>query len=137
MFEEAFVHYVCATRFSFIFDRLYLMAHVSSGNGKGVIFLSFDSSFMWCEQFCRGISFYFNDRFLLYYLGQKFRTSLEQYLLALYLNVFYIVALLYRVSWKKLLTFKMKQLWKYGAKKVSLGVFEMPKCIVTLSYKKF
>ena len=44
-----------------IFDRLYLMTHVSSGKGKGVIFLRFDSSFMWCEQFFPGRTFYFYD----------------------------------------------------------------------------
>ena len=42
----------CATSF-FHFDRLYLMTHVSFGDERGVIFPSFDSSFMWCEQFCQ------------------------------------------------------------------------------------
>ena len=51
----------CTTSFLFIFDRLYLMTHVLSGNGKGVIFLSFDGSFMWCEQFCPGRTFYFDN----------------------------------------------------------------------------
>ena len=51
MFEEAcFV--LCMRKDLFlIFDQLYLMTHVSSVDGKGVIFLSFDSSFMWCENF--------------------------------------------------------------------------------------
>ena len=44
---------------SFIFDRLYLLTHVSPGDRKGVIFLSFDSSSMWCEQFCPGKTFLF------------------------------------------------------------------------------
>ena len=56
----------CAMGF-FRFDRLYLMTHVSSGDGKGVIFLSFDSSFMWCEQFCPGRTFYFDDY---YFIGK-------------------------------------------------------------------
>ena len=43
MFEEAF----CVL-------RLYLMTHAPPGDGKGVILLSFDSSFRWCEQFCLG-----------------------------------------------------------------------------------
>ena len=47
---------------AFHFDWLYLMTHVSSGDGKGgVIFLSFDSYFMWCEQLCPRRSFYFDD----------------------------------------------------------------------------
>ena len=54
----------CATSF-FIFDRLYLLAHVLFGDRKGVIFLSFDSSFMWCEQFCHGRTFYFDDFYLI------------------------------------------------------------------------
>ena len=33
----------------FIFDRLYLVTDMSYGDGKGVIFLSFASSFMWYE----------------------------------------------------------------------------------------
>ena len=32
---------------------------MSSGDGKCVIFLSFDSFFMWCEQLCPGTTFYF------------------------------------------------------------------------------
>ena len=46
-----------AQRDFFIFGQLNLMTHVSSGNGKGVIFLSFDSSFMWCGQFGLGRKF--------------------------------------------------------------------------------
>ena len=42
---------VRAQRAFFHFDRLYLMTHVSFGDRKGANFLSFDSSFMWCEQF--------------------------------------------------------------------------------------
>ena len=53
--------------FLFIFDRLYLMTRVSSGDGKYVIFLSFDSSFMWCENFCPGRTFYFDD---FYFIGK-------------------------------------------------------------------
>ena len=74
------------------------MTHVSFGDGKGVIFLSFHSSFMWCEQFCPRKNFLF-WRFLLYRetLGKNPETVLEppqycQYLLALYLNVLYIIA---------------------------------------------
>ena len=40
------VYCTCATSFSFIFDRLYLMTHGLSGDGKGVILLGFDRSFM-------------------------------------------------------------------------------------------
>ena len=41
-----------SNEFFFIFDQLYLMTLMSSGDWKGVIFHSFDSSVMWCEQFC-------------------------------------------------------------------------------------
>ena len=41
----------------FIFDQLYVKTHLSSGDGKSVIFLSFDSFFMLCEQFCPGRNF--------------------------------------------------------------------------------
>ena len=51
----------CGTSFCFILDWLYLMADESSGDGKGVIFLSFACSFMWCEQFRPGRTFYFDD----------------------------------------------------------------------------
>ena len=51
----------------FIFDQLYLMTDVSSGDRKGVIFLSFDSSFICCEKFCTGRTFYFDD---LYFIGK-------------------------------------------------------------------
>ena len=44
-----------------IFDRLYLATDVSYGDEKGVTFLNFASSFMWCEQFCLGRTFYFDD----------------------------------------------------------------------------
>ena len=46
-----------------IFDRLFLMTHVSSGEGKGAIFLTFDSSFVLCGQFCPGRTFYFDDSY--------------------------------------------------------------------------
>ena len=52
MFEEAFCVLHMRNEFFFVFDRLYLMTHVSSEGGKGVIFLCSNSSFMWCEQFC-------------------------------------------------------------------------------------
>ena len=42
-----------ARRAFIIFDRFYLMTHVLSGDGEGVIFISFDSSFMWFAQFVR------------------------------------------------------------------------------------
>ena len=48
MFEEVFCVLRMRTNFSFIFDLLYLMTHVPSGDEKRVIFLSFDSSIMWC-----------------------------------------------------------------------------------------
>ena len=51
----------------FIFDRFYLVTPVSSGDGKGVIFLSFDSSFTRCEQFCLERTFYFDD---VYFVGE-------------------------------------------------------------------
>ena len=54
MFQEAFCVLRMRNKLFFIFDRLSLMTHVSSGDGKGVIFLNFDSSFMCCEQFCPG-----------------------------------------------------------------------------------
>ena len=57
MFEVAFC--VHAKRDFFHFDRLYLLTDVSPGDRKGVIFLSFDSSSMWCEQFCPGRTFLF------------------------------------------------------------------------------
>ena len=47
---------------------LYLMTDVSSGDRKGVIFLSFASSLMWCEQFCPGRTFYFDD---FYFIGKR------------------------------------------------------------------
>ena len=50
----------CATSF-FMFDRLYLMTDVPSGDSKGVIFLNFDSSFMSCEHFSPERTFYFED----------------------------------------------------------------------------
>ena len=43
----------------------------------------------------------------------------------------------YRVSQKKLPTFRTKYLWKYEAKKVSTGVFEKLKCIVTFLYTEY
>ena len=50
MFEEEFCVLRMRNDLFFIFDRLYLLTYVSSEDGKSVIFLSFDSSFMWCEQ---------------------------------------------------------------------------------------
>ena len=41
-----------ANELFFIFYRLYLMTDVSYGDGEVVILLSFDSSLMFCEQFC-------------------------------------------------------------------------------------
>ena len=70
-----------------IFDQLCLMTPVSSGDGNGVIFLTFDSSFMWCEQFCPGRTFYFEDFYL---IGKSPQCC--QYPLAIYLNMFNIVA---------------------------------------------
>ena len=67
MFKEAFCVLHMHNKFFFIFDWLYPIIHVSSGNGKGVIFLSFDSSFMWWEQFCPGRTFYFDD---FYFIGK-------------------------------------------------------------------
>ena len=63
-----FVNCACATSF-FHVDRLYLMAHVSSWDEKGFIFLSFDSPFMWCEQFCSGRTFYFDN---FYFIGKPY-----------------------------------------------------------------
>ena len=51
MFKEAFCVLRMGNEVLFYFYRLYLMTHMSSGDGKDVIFLSFDSSFMWCEHF--------------------------------------------------------------------------------------
>ena len=44
--SKHFVYCACATSIILIFDRLYLMTDASSGDGKDVIFLSVDSSFM-------------------------------------------------------------------------------------------
>ena len=55
----------------FIFGRLHLMTLVSSGDDTGVISLSFDNSFMWCEQFCLGGTFYFDDFYFIGNLRQK------------------------------------------------------------------
>ena len=59
---------MCHTCAFFIFDLLYFMTHVSSGNRKGVILLSFDSSFIWCERFCQERTFYFDD---FYFIGKS------------------------------------------------------------------
>ena len=67
MFEEALCVLPMPNELFFIFYRLYLMTHVSSGDEKGIIFLSSDSSFMWCEQFCSGRTFYFDD---FYFMGK-------------------------------------------------------------------
>ena len=57
---------LCSVHFFFsFFDLLYLMTDVPSGDGKGVIFLNFDSSFMCCEQFCPGRTFYFDDFYVI------------------------------------------------------------------------
>ena len=61
MFEEAFCVLRMRNEFYFIFDWLYLMTDVSHGDGKGIILLRFASSLMWCEQFCPGRTFYFDD----------------------------------------------------------------------------
>ena len=60
LFKETFFLMRMRNNFFFIFDRLYLMAHVSSGNGKGVILaLSYSvNNFVQEELFIR--------RFLLY-----------------------------------------------------------------------
>ena len=60
MFEKAFCVLRMRKELFFIFDRLYLVTDVSYWDGKGVIFLSFASSFIWCEQFCPGRTFYFD-----------------------------------------------------------------------------
>ena len=61
------MHCACAMNIFLIFDRLCVMTHASSGYEKGVIFLSFDSFFMWCEQFCPGRASYFDD---FYFVGK-------------------------------------------------------------------
>ena len=48
----------CATSFLFILNQLYLMTHMSFGQGKGVIVFCFDSFFIQCEQFCLGRTFF-------------------------------------------------------------------------------
>ena len=55
----------CVTSFIFIFDWLYLVTDVSYGDRKGDIFSSFSRPFMWCEQFCPGRTFYFDDFYLI------------------------------------------------------------------------
>ena len=67
MFKDAFCVLPMLNELFLIFDRLYLMTHVSSEDGKGVIFLSFDSSFMWSGQLCSGRTFYFDD---FYFIGR-------------------------------------------------------------------
>ena len=74
MFQDRFCVLHMRNEPIFIFDRLYLMTHVSSGNGKGVIFRSLDSSFMWCEQFCLGSTFYFDD---FYFIGKPLWSHLN------------------------------------------------------------
>ena len=59
MFKEALCVLRMGNELFFIFDWLYLMTYVSSGDGEGVICLGFYSSFMWCRQFCPGRTFYF------------------------------------------------------------------------------
>ena len=53
------------------------MSHVSYEDGKGVIFLSFNSSFIWSEPFCPGRTFYFEDFYCIRNLRQKSRNALE------------------------------------------------------------
>ena len=60
------MHCACTTSF-FIFDWSNLITHVSSGDGKDVLLLSFDRSLMWCEQFCPRRTFNFDD----FYFGGK------------------------------------------------------------------
>ena len=60
--KRHFVYCTCITSFSFNFDWLYPMTHVSSGDKKGVVvFLTFASSFMWCGQFFSGRTLYCHD----------------------------------------------------------------------------
>ena len=67
MFEEAFYVLRMRKELFFHFDRLYPMTDVLPGDGKEVIFLSFASFFRWCEQFCPGRTFYFDD---FYFIGK-------------------------------------------------------------------
>ena len=60
-----------AQRAFFIFNWLYLVTDVSFGDRKGVTFLSFASSFMWCEQFCPRRTFHSDDFTLQGNLRQK------------------------------------------------------------------
>ena len=57
----------CTTCLSFTFDRLYPMTDVSSWEKKVSFFLSFAGSFLWCQQFCPGRTFYFDD---FYFIGK-------------------------------------------------------------------
>ena len=54
----------CPTSLVFHFWSVVSFYSVSAGDGKGFIFLSFDSSFMRCEQFCQRRTFYFDDVYL-------------------------------------------------------------------------
>ena len=67
MFEEAFCVLRMHNAYLSFLIGLYLVTHVSSKDGKGVIFLIFDSSFMWREQFCPGRTFNFDD---FYFIGK-------------------------------------------------------------------
>ena len=49
--EEAFCVLQMRNELFFIFDWLHLVTDVSYMNDKGVIFIRFASSFMWCEHF--------------------------------------------------------------------------------------
>ena len=97
MLEESFcVLYMCSKLF-FIFDQLYLMTDVSYGDGK----VSFFSVFLALSS---GVNNFIQEELFILMiitlggkLRQKSRNPLEppqycQYSLALYLNVFYIIA---------------------------------------------
>ena len=64
MLEETFCVLRMHNELFFIFDRLYLLTDESYEDGKDVIFLTFASSFVWCEQFCLERTFYFDDFYL-------------------------------------------------------------------------
>ena len=67
MFEESFSVLPMHNGLFSIFDQLYLMTHVLPGDEKGVIFLAFDSSLMWCKQFCPRRTFHFDN---FYFIGK-------------------------------------------------------------------
>ena len=53
IFKEAFCVLRMRNERFFIFERLCLVTDVSYGDGKGIIFLNFASSLIWCEQFAQ------------------------------------------------------------------------------------